>query len=215
MSDRLEVSEIFRSIQGESTRAGLPCSFIRLAGCDRSCRWCDTDYARSGGITMSIPEIIERVRELGTDLVEVTGGEPLIQESTPALLTTLADHGYTVLLETGGHRDIRPVDPRVIRVVDIKCPSSGEAESNLWMNLRYLRHDDEAKLVIASREDYEWARDVVRTHRLEQRCHVVFSPVFGEMQPSLLVSWIQEDRLAVRLGLQIHKYIWGANARGV
>lgn len=214
MNDRLEISEIFRSIQGESTRAGVPCSFIRLAGCDRSCRWCDTEYARSGGVTMTIPEILKQVQELGTDLVEVTGGEPLLQESAAALLTALADAGYTVLLETGGHRGIRSIDPRVIRIVDIKCPSSGEAESNLWTNLRHLRRNDEVKLVIADRKDYQWAREVVRKHGLEKRCQVIFSPVFGELEPSVLVNWIQEDALPVRLGLQLHKYIWGACARG-
>jgi 7-carboxy-7-deazaguanine synthase len=164
---------------------------------------------------MKIGEILARVKELATELVQVTGGEPLIQESTPELLAALADAGHTVLLETGGHKDIRSVDPRVIRIVDIKCPSSGECAGNLWSNLRYLRLNDEVKLVIADREDYEWARDAVREHRLEKRSHVIFSPVFGQMDPSVLASWMQEDMLSVRLGLQIHKYIWGPDARGV
>lgn len=215
MNPQLQVAEIFHGIQGESTWTGLPCSFVRLAGCDRSCRWCDTVYARSGGTPMTVDEILARVQEMGAPLVEVTGGEPLLQEGTPELLRALVAAGHTVLLETGGHRDIGGIDPRVIRILDLKCPSSGEAESNLWTNIRHLRRNDEVKFVIANRGDYEWAREVIRTHRLDRRCHVILSPVFDEMDPKVLSRWILDDSLPVRLGLQIHKYIWGPDIPGV
>jgi len=164
---------------------------------------------------MAIGEILGRVKHLGTTLVEVTGGEPLLQEATPRLLTALADAGYTVLLETGGHRDIAGIDPRVIRIVDLKCPSSGEVEATLWANLRHIRGNDEVKFVIADRRDYEYAFEAVKGHGLERRCAVIFSPVFGTMDPAGLAGWILEDSLHVRLGLQIHKFIWGPDARGV
>jgi 7-carboxy-7-deazaguanine synthase len=215
MKSQLLVSEIFRSIQGESTRAGVPCTFVRLAGCDRACRWCDTAYARSGGTSMTSEEILNRVRELGTDLVEVTGGEPLHQEAAPHLLMLLADTGATVLLETGGHHDIAALDPRVVRILDLKCPSSGESESNLLSNIRHLRSTDEVKMVIAGRSDYDWARSLVRRHSISDICPVVFSPVYGELDPADLSGWMLADDLPVRLGLQIHKYIWGPEKRGV
>jgi len=214
MSETFLVSEIFRSIQGESTRAGLPCTFVRLAGCDRSCRWCDTAYARSGGTLMTLEEILGSVRALGADLVEVTGGEPLLQDGTPLLLRRLLEAGATVLIETGGHKAIRDLDPRIVRIVDVKCPSSGEAETTLWENIKWLRRTDEAKFVLANREDYDWARGILDRYSLADRCPVMFSPVYGELDAAALSGWILEDKAPVRLGLQIHKYIWGADARG-
>ncbi len=210
----VKVSEIFHSIQGESSWSGQPCIFIRLTGCNLRCAYCDTTYAYEQGRFMEISEILERVRRLRCGLVEVTGGEPLIQAETPSLIGRLLDAGHTVLLETNGSIDIGVVDPRCIRIVDIKCPSSGMAGQNDLRNLKKLRVRDELKFVIGSREDYEFARDLLSTFPAA-RCKINFSPVFGSLSPRSLAEWILEDRLPVRLNLQLHKIIWGPEVRGV
>lgn len=210
----LEVSEIFHSIQGESSWSGQPCVFIRLTGCNLRCAYCDTTYAYEQGRFMKIPEIMERVRRLRCDLVEVTGGEPLIQAETPSLIGGLLDAGHTVLLETNGSIDIGVVDPRCIRIMDIKCPSSGMAGQNDLRNLKKLGVQDELKFVIGSREDYEFARDLLSTLPAA-RSKINFSPVFGSLAPRSLAEWILEDHLPVRLNLQLHKIIWGPETKSV
>ena len=210
----LEVNEIFHSIQGESSWSGRPCVFIRLTGCNLRCAYCDTSYAYEQGRFMEIPEIMERVRRLRCDLVEVTGGEPLIQADTPLLIGGLLDAGHTVLLETNGSIDIGVVDPRCVRIMDIKCPSSGMAGQNDLRNLQKLGVQDELKFVIGSREDYEFARDLLSTLPAA-RYKINFSPVFGSLALRSLAEWILEDRLPVRLNLQLHKIIWGPETRGV
>lgn len=211
---RLRVTEIFHSIQGESSHAGRPCVFVRLTGCPLRCRWCDTEYAFQGGESLELEEILERVGAFDCSLVEVTGGEPLAQSECPRLLRALADSGYEVLLETSGALSTESVDPRVKTILDLKCPDSGEGGRNLWENLDRLGPHDEIKLVIAGREDYEWAAGVVRSHRLD-RWTVHFSPVWGEVDPGELARWILEDRLPVRMQLQMHKVLFGAETRGV
>lgn len=225
MNDALRVSEIFLSIQGESTRAGLPCAFIRLAGCNLRCSWCDTPYAQDAGAgeEMSIEATLARVEELGCRRVEVTGGEPLTQAACPRLLHRLCEAGYETLLETNGSLDIffpspssSPVDPRVIRIVDFKCPSSGHENDNLWENVECLTERDEVKFVIANRGDYEFARAAVAERRIADRCAaVIFSPVSALLAPGDLARWILDDVLDVRLGLQLHRIIWPDGNRGV
>jgi len=209
------VSEIFKSIQGESTFAGLPCAFVRLAGCNLSCRYCDTRYAQEGGESMLLEEILARVDSFGLPLVEITGGEPLCQASTPVLAKALLDRDYEVLVETNGSLDICVLPEGVVRIMDIKCPASGENKNFMWENIWKLRDRDEVKFVISDRHDYEWARGIVRERFGRARHQVLFSTVFGELPPRLLVKWILEDRLKVRFQLQIHKYIWPHTARGV
>ena len=210
----VKVNEIFHSIQGESSRAGQPCVFIRLAGCNLRCAYCDTSYAYEQGLFMEIPDILEQVRRLRCGLVEVTGGEPLIQEETPSLIGGLLDEGYTVLLETNGSIGIGVVDPRCIRIVDIKCPSSGMAGQNNLHNFKELGIKDELKFVIGNREDYEFARDLLSSFPAIV-CKINFSPVSGTLAPRSLAEWILHDHLPVRLNLQLHKIIWGPEARGV
>ena len=212
---RLLINEIFYSIQGESTFAGLPCVMVRLTGCQMRCRWCDTTYSFYQGRWMTLEEVLEEVARHGCSLVEVTGGEPLLQPAVHPLLERLCDGGYDVLLETGGGLAIDPVDPRVHRIVDVKCPASGEAERNHWPNLDRLRAGDQLKFVLASREDYEWARDLVSRRELAASCAVLFAPVHGELGLEALAGWVLEDRLPVRVQAQLHKIIWGADARGV
>ena len=211
---RLRIHEIFHSIQGESTHAGRPCVFVRLTGCQMRCVWCDTEYAFHEGGWMTLAEILDRVRSFGCPLVEVTGGEPLLQPNVHPLLAALCDAGYEVLLETGGGLDIAPVDRRVRRIVDVKCPGSGEAANNRWENLADLRPTDELKFVIADRADYDWAKRVIEERGLAGRCPIHFSPVWETMPPADLAAWILADRLPVRLALQQHKILWGS-ARGV
>ena len=213
-TDRLRVNEIFYSLQGESTRAGLPCVLIRLTGCHLRCRWCDTAYAFYEGEWLSRAEVLAKVAAFRCPLVELTGGEPLLQPGALPLLTDLCDAGYEVLLETSGAVDVAPVDPRVRKIVDVKCPGSGEVERNHWGNLDLLRATDELKLVVADETDYRWARDLVVERQLHRRCPVHVSPVAGELDPAALAAWILRDRLPVRLQLQLHKQLWGA-ARGV
>jgi 7-carboxy-7-deazaguanine synthase len=212
--ERLRVNEIFYSLQGESTRAGRPCVLVRLTGCHLRCGWCDTAYAFYEGEWLAREEVLCRVAAFGCPLVELTGGEPLLQPGALPLLVELCDAGYEVLLETSGAVDIAGVDPRVRRIVDVKCPGSGEVERNHWGNLDLLRDTDELKLVLADEADYLWARDLVLGRELFRRCPVHFSPVAGTLEPATLAEWILRDRLPVRLQLQLHKLLWGT-ARGV
>jgi 7-carboxy-7-deazaguanine synthase len=212
----LTVNEIFFSIQGESTRAGQPCVFVRLTACDLRCSWCDTPYAFTEGRKQSVDEVLSAVAAFGCPLVEVTGGEPLLQDDVYPLMERLLAARSTVLLETGGHRSIAQVPAGVIAIVDVKCPGSGEAGKADWDNMARLRPHDEVKFVIKDRGDYEFARAVVARHQLASRAAaVLFSPVHGVLEPRDLAAWILADRLPVRVQLQVHKYIWGATARGV
>ena len=212
----LTVNEIFHSIQGESTHAGRPCVFVRLTACDLRCSWCDTPYAFTEGRKMSVDDVVARVREYGCDVVEITGGEPLLQKEVYPLMERLLDEGRTVMVETGGHLSADEVPAGVVRVIDIKCPGSGESAKVHWPNLERLRSSDELKFVIKDRPDYEFARDVVSRHDLLARCAaVLFSPVHGVLEAKQLAEWILADRLPVRLQLQAHKYIWSPETRGV
>lgn len=205
----LRITEIFYSLQGEASRVGLPTVFVRLTGCPLRCTWCDTTYSFSGGEIMEIADILAAVATHPAHQVCVTGGEPLAQKECLPLLTALCDAGYDVSLETSGAFDIAPVDPRVSCIMDLKAPDSGEAAKNLWANLAHLKPRDEIKIVIASREDYEWAREVVHAHGLDARCPVLFSPAQGNVEPAALAGWILEDGLPVRFQLQLHKLLWG------
>ncbi len=211
----LRIKELYRSIQGESTFAGWPCVFVRTTGCDIRCVYCDEAHAFGGGERLTTDEILERVAKLGTRLVEVTGGEPLAQKGTPALVTRLLDAGYTVLVETGGHHDISVLDPRAHAIVDVKTPGSQMSEHNDLGNLERLRPGDEVKFVLCDRADYDFAVRIVREHRLEERVPVHFSPVHPGLDPKDLARWLLDDGLRVRLNLQLHKYVWGADAKGV
>jgi 7-carboxy-7-deazaguanine synthase len=212
----LTVNEIFHSIQGESTYAGQPCVFVRLTACDLRCSWCDTPYAFYEGRKMSVEDVLEEVQHYDCPLVEVTGGEPLLQRDVYPLMTRLLARGKTVLLETGGHRSIEQVPSGVIRVMDIKCPGSGEAHKNAWDNLGRLSTEDQVKFVIKDRVDYEYAREIVTREALAERvAAVLFSPVHGVLPSRELAEWILADRLPVRLQLQAHKFIWPPDTRGV
>ncbi|HJT82830.1 MAG TPA: 7-carboxy-7-deazaguanine synthase QueE [Chthoniobacterales bacterium] len=212
----LTINEIYHSIQGESTWAGRPCVFVRLTFCDLRCTYCDTEYAFYEGQKCSLDEIVSQVAIFNCPLVEITGGEPLLQKNVMPLMTMLCDAGYTVLLETSGAHDISPVDQRVHRIMDLKTPGSGEVEKNVWSNIEHLTGRDEVKFVIGSREDYEWSCDKVREFDLSKKCHaVLFSPIFGRIDPRQIVEWILEDRLHVRFQLQMHKFIWAPTQRGV
>ncbi len=226
--NHLQVSEIYLSIQGESTYTGLPCVFVRLTGCDLRCAYCDSAFAFTGGIRMSIDEVIQKVESFHCLLVEMTGGEPLLQKAVLPLMKILCNTGKTILLETSGAHDISKVDSRVIRIVDFKCPSSGESDRHLFSNLRRLNQNDEVKFVIGSRKDFEWACDQVRRYQLEKKVRsVLFSPTFKTAAASgqttghegldskLLVQWLLEENLQVRFQLQVHKYIWTPTQRGV
>ena len=208
-TETLRVTEIFHSIQGESGRVGLPTVFVRLTGCPLRCVWCDTGYAFSGGEFLSIDDILQRGAGYNCATVCVTGGEPLAQNSCPQLLAALCEAGHSVSLETSGALDIGGIDPRVARIVDLKAPGSGEQARNRWENLDLLTPSDELKLVLASREDYDWAVSACRQHRLFERCPVLFSPVQGQLDPAALAQWILDDRLPVRFQLQLHKLLWG------
>jgi 7-carboxy-7-deazaguanine synthase len=215
-TDSLVIHEIYRSIQGETTFAGLPCTLVRLSGCNLRCRWCDTPQAFTGGTRMSQSEVLAVALALRTPMVLVTGGEPLLQTGTLPLLGALCDAGKLTLLETSGERDISGVDPRVHRIVDLKAPGSGESQRNRRENLALLRERDELKFVLADRADYEWARELLVREQLHARVHaVLLSPVHGELDPKELVAWTLEDELPVRVQLQLHKYIWGAHVQGV
>jgi len=210
----LRLTEIFHSIQGESTHAGRPCVFVRLTGCNLRCRWCDSEYTFTGGEKMSIDDVMARVESYGCKLVELTGGEPLAQSESFDLIKRLCDDGYEVLIETSGSIDITPVDDRARIILDIKCPGSGEVEKNRWANIDELRAHDEIKFVIADRSDYEWARRVIEERNLT-RWTILFSPVWGELDLKPLAEWMLADRVPARLQTQLHKHIWGADVRGV
>lgn len=212
----LTVYEIYLSVQGESTHVGRPCTFVRLAACDLRCSWCDTPYAFTGGRKMSIDEVVTNVRELGCSLVELTGGEPLLQKEAIPLMQRLRDDGYEVLIETGGHLPIHHLPKGVHAIMDIKCPGSGEAARMHWPNIDALTRDHEVKFVIKDRVDYEYARDIVESHALAEKAGaVLLSPVFGVMPPAQLVEWMLADRVPARVQLQAHKYIWPPETRGV
>jgi len=220
---QLLVHEIYRSIQGESTFAGLPCVFVRLAVCDARCVWCDTPHAFTQGSLAGIDEVLKRVLDYRCPLVEITGGEPLLQEEVFVLMARLADRGLTVLLETSGAHDLGPVDPRVHIIMDLKCPDSGESAGNRWANLDLLKPTDEIKFVIASRADFDWTVQTIRAYDLDRRFTLLLSPVFSlppnnsapTIQPAELAQWLLESGLNARLQLQLHKFIWDPQARGV
>jgi 7-carboxy-7-deazaguanine synthase len=213
LQDALRVTEIFHSIQGESSRVGLPTVFVRLTGCPLRCVWCDTGYAFSGGEVLALADILQRVAACNCPTICVTGGEPLAQGACLPLLAALCDAGYSVSLETSGALDIDGVDPRVARIVDLKAPGSRESGRNRWENIDLLTANDELKFVLASREDYDWAVSACRQHRLFERCPVLFSPVQGQLDPAQLAQWILDEHLPVRFQLQLHKLLWG-NSKG-
>ena len=211
----MRVTEVFHSIQGESSYMGQPCVFVRLTGCPLRCTWCDTEYAFYGGNDVLLDELLAKVKSYGCNLVEVTGGEPLAQAEAFPLIAGLCDAGYTVLIETSGALDISPVDRRAHVILDVKCPGSGMTERMRWDNLHKLTRKDEAKFVVADRKDYDWARDIIGQYDLTNRCPVLMSPVFGGLEPRQLAEWLLADRLPVRFQLQIHKFIWTPDMRGV
>ncbi len=212
----LTVNEIFHSIQGESDQAGRPCVFVRLTACDLRCVWCDTPYAFHEGHKLEVEQVVAQVAAYGCDLVEITGGEPLLQEEVYGLMERLLASGATVMLETGGHLSVARVPAAVVKIMDVKCPGSGECDRNLWDNLSSLSGRDQIKFVIADRTDYEFAREITLRHGLDQRCAAVhFSPVHDVLPPATLAKWVLADRLAVRVQVQLHKYLWAPDMRGV
>lgn len=211
----LKVNEIFKSIQGESSHAGRPCTFVRLTGCNLRCAYCDTTYAYDEGREMSVEEVLSAVAAHQVHLVEITGGEPLLQAETPALAKALLDRGFAVLVETNGSKDISALPAGCVRIMDLKCPSSGMKDQNLWSNLEHLAPQDEVKFVMGSREDYEWAKHITISHDLAARVTVLFSTVFGTLGPQRLVEWVLRDGLPVRFQIQMQKYIWSPEKRGV
>jgi len=211
----LTVNEVFVSIQGEGTRAGMPCVFVRLTGCPLRCTWCDTAYAFHEGTRRAEDDLIAEMEAQDCRLVTITGGEPLAQAAAFPFISRLAGSGWTVLVETSGHVSLQDLDPRATAILDVKCPGSGETARMDWSNIERLKATDEVKLVLADRSDYEWARDLVRERRLAERCTVLFSPVHGALDPGVLGRWIVEDGLAVRLQVQLHKYLWPGVERGV
>lgn len=206
---KLRIHEIFHSLQGESTRVGLPTVFVRLTGCPMRCVYCDTAYAFNGGSNMEIDAIMQQVASYGARYVTVTGGEPLAQKACLVLLTALCDAGYSVSLETGGAIDISPVDPRVSVILDVKTPASGEMQNNVWTNLDHLKAADEVKFVLCNREDYDWAKQFITERQLADKCTILFSPVYQQVNPTELAEWVLADRLPVRMQIQLHKVLWG------
>jgi 7-carboxy-7-deazaguanine synthase len=211
----LKINEIYHSIQGEGSNAGLPCVFVRLTYCNLRCTYCDTEYAFYEGEDKSIDEIISKVKKYNCNLVEVTGGEPLFQDECYDLLKKLCDEGCDVLLETAGNMPIESVDNRVKIIMDLKCPSSRMEKKNLYENISHIKSTDEIKFVIGNREDYEWTKEIMNKYDLKSKCEILFSVVFGELEPLTLVNWILEDKLDVRFQLQMHKYIWHPETKGV
>lgn len=205
----LKIHEIFHSLQGESTRVGLPTVFVRLTGCPLRCGYCDTAYAFQGGENMTLDQVLERVGSFGTKYVTVTGGEPLAQKQSIMLLKKLCDAGYSVSLETGGSLDTSHVDSRVSIILDIKTPGSGEMQKNLWGNLQHLKPSDEVKFVLCGREDYEWAKQMLAERGIADKCTVLFSPVYSQLNPTELAEWVLQDHLPVRVQVQLHKILWG------
>ena len=206
---QLKIFEIFYSLQGESSRVGLPTIFIRLSGCPMRCHYCDTAYAFQGGSMMNMDDIMEAIKKYNTRYVTVTGGEPLAQKEVLSLLKVLADQNYDVSLETGGGISIKEVDPRIKIILDIKTPESGEEKKNYWENLNLIHTKDEIKFVLCSREDYDWAKKILDQYKLTERCHVLFSPVYQKLNATDLGNWILQDQLPVRLQIQLHKLLWG------
>ncbi len=215
MNRMLQINEIFHSIQGESTRAGLPCIFVRLTGCNLRCVWCDTAYAFHEGRPMSVDQVLDAVATYDCRMVEITGGEPLLQQEVIPLMERLLERDYEVLVETGGSLPIEQVPLGVRRIVDIKCPDSGECEKNRWENLEHLREGDELKFVLASREDYGWAAEQIMTRGLAGRCPLLISPVHGAIDPGEMARWVLDDGLPVRVQVQLHKVLWPGATRGV
>lgn len=212
----LKVNEIYFSIQGESSKTGLPCVFIRLTYCNLRCSYCDTEYAFYEGKDLSVNEIISEVKKYDCKLVEITGGEPLVQmDECLELMKILCDEGFEVMIETGGSLPIKDIDKRVMIIMDLKCPSSGMDKKNYYENIEFLKHSDEIKFVIGDREDYEWSSEQIKKYSLTDKCEVLFSVVFGKLEPVTLVNWIIEDKLKVRYQLQMHKYIWHPETKGV
>ena len=211
----MKINEIYRSIQGESTYAGLPCVFVRLTYCNLRCRYCDTAYAFYEGKDFSVDEVMTEISGHKTNLVEITGGEPLLQDEVFVLMDRLIEEGYTVLLETGGSIDIGKVNPRVIKIMDLKCPSSGESHRNLYSNIEKLQPSDEIKFVVGNREDYLWMKETNDKYQLHGRFVLLLSTVFQQIQPRQVVEWLLEDHLDVRFQLQMHKYVWEPETRGV
>lgn len=205
----IKIHEIFHSLQGESSRVGLPTVFVRLTGCPMRCVYCDTAYAFNGGSNMEIVDILNKVKEYGAKYVTVTGGEPLAQKECWPLLTQLCDAGYDVSLETGGAISTNNIDERVAVILDIKTPASGELKKNVWDNLNNLKAKDEVKFVLCNREDYEWAKSIMQEHAIHQKCNVLFSPVYADVNPTELAEWILADKLPVRMQVQLHKILWG------
>ncbi len=210
----MTIIEMFKSIQGESSYAGLPCFFIRTSGCNLRCRWCDTAYAYSGGSELDCSTILKIVRDSNLDLVEITGGEPLLQTDLSEVVSMLISEGFKVLVETNGSLDIEKIDRRAVRIMDLKPPGSGMTDRMRWSNIESLDEKDEIKFVISSREDYIWSRDIIKRYSLERRCHILLSPVHGEIEARDLAQWILDDGIKARLQLQLHKIIWGNNSRG-
>ena len=211
----IKVNEIYFSIQGESSKAGLPCVFVRLTYCNLRCSYCDTEYAFFEGKYLSIEEIVSEVKKYNCNLVEITGGEPLVQNESLLLMKSLADDGFEVMIETGGSLPIKEIDPRVMVIMDLKCPSSGMLKKNLYENIDCLKPTDEVKFVLGSKEDYDWAKQTIGNYRLTEKSAVLFSVVFGKLEPVKVVNWILEDNLSVRFQLQMHKFIWEPAAKGV
>jgi len=211
----IKVNEIYYSIQGESSKAGLPCVFVRLTYCNLRCTYCDTEYAFFEGKDYSIDEILGQVKKYNCNLVEITGGEPLFQKECYELLNRLCEDGFEVLLETGGSLPIEPVNKSVKIIMDLKCPSSSMEKKNLYDNINYLKSGDELKFVIGTREDYEWTKELLKKYELINKCEILFSVVFSVLEPLTLVNWILEDKLNVRFQLQMHKFIWHPMAKGV
>lgn len=213
--ETMRITEIYHSIQGESTYVGLPCVFVRLTGCSLRCSWCDTAYAFHGGTDMTIDHICEQVRSYDTALVEITGGEPLDQPEVFPLVERLCNEGFEVLIETSGTIDITPLDAKAHVIMDLKCPASNMDKFVYWENISAIKLKDEIKFVIADRADYDWAVSVIGEYGLSGRCPILFSPVFGTLEPQILSDWVLQDRLKVRIQLQLHKYIWDPQAQGV
>jgi len=215
LENLLKVNEIYLSIQGESTQAGLPCVFVRLTYCNLRCTYCDTEYAFYEGKDYTIDQVIKEIGKYDCQLVEVTGGEPLVQEECKDLMNRLCNEGYVVMLETGGSLPVKDVDQRVMIIMDFKCPSSGMMKKNLYENINYIKPTDEIKFVVGNREDYEWSKEIIEKYNLSSKCNILFSVVFGELEPVTLVGWILEDKLNVRFQLQMHKFIWAPDTKGV
>ena len=211
----LRINEIFYSIQGESSYTGHPCVFVRLTYCNLRCNWCDTEYSFYEGVWMSFEQIKNEIKQYECKLVEITGGEPLIQENVLPFMTLLCDDGFDVIIETGGHMNISKIDPRVKRIIDIKCIGSGEARKMMWSNIEHLNVNDQVKFVIKDRMDFDYAKEVIEKYELNKICTILMSPVFHEMDNLTLANWILEDKLDVRFQVQLHKYIWHPETRGV